>query len=157
VKHVRLLVIVGRKNHVVDDMLQCLSVSSDLFSIIAWEKTHRLALVVFIFLDCWGLPDFVVVLRGVEVRAVVQCMLNHEVVILEFQVLDVVRAEYRLIERQVVTNLVLLVFQELFVHLAPANPGLDPFCLATACRALFFLFFLRILLPRNSNEQTHLL
>ena len=87
VQHVRLLIVVRREDDIVDDVFQGLQHVSAGFRAQS-ESACLLALAVDVLLDVRRLPDLVPVLRDLEVRAVVQAKLDHEVVVLQLQLLQ---------------------------------------------------------------------
>lgn len=52
-----------------------------------YNPAHLLALPILVLFDGRSLPDFVVILRDVEEVFVLQCVLNHELVVLQLQIL----------------------------------------------------------------------
>ena len=87
VHHVRLFVIVWRKNAEVDDVLQSLETPSVLKKEVLGVGTDDAALAVLLLLDCWCFPNFAVVFRNVKVSVVPQAILNHHVVVGKFECL----------------------------------------------------------------------
>lgn len=87
VEHVGLFIVVGCQDDIVYNMFQslrCLRIATEL------EKgsTYSLALVVDVFFDRRCLPDLVVILSNVEVSTVMQSVLDHQVVVFQFQILE---------------------------------------------------------------------
>lgn len=50
-------------------------------------NSYRFALVIHIIFDRWCLPHFIIILGHIQVCALLQRVLNHQVIVFEFQVL----------------------------------------------------------------------
>jgi len=54
------------------------------------------SLVVDILLDGGGFPDLVIVFGNIKILSVVESVLNHHVIVLEFQVLEILQSAYEI-------------------------------------------------------------